>query len=67
MRDQLLVVVRRNGKYFTKRGGWVGDVTNAHVWPLNQARSVARIDIGMPCELVEIVPTLDPLGKTHYA
>jgi len=55
-RDQRIFAILRNEKYYTKARGWTDDLNNAAIWPEKQARSKVKIDIGMPCEIVEVFP-----------
>lgn len=56
-RGQRLYALERNGRYWTG-GGWGADIRLASIYPEKQAKRMARIDIGMPCELVEVMPSL---------
>lgn len=58
-RDQKVFVIGQNDKWFTKSGGWTDDIRLAAMWPEKQAKSKVRIDIGMPCELVEVRPKIE--------
>ena len=56
-RGQRLYALERNGLYWTG-GGWGADIRLASIYPEKQAKRMARIDIGMNCELVEVMPVL---------
>lgn len=58
LRDQKLCVLRRNGKYWLGGSGWTDHIGMAKVFPENQMESRARIDIGMPCEMVYVAPAI---------
>ncbi len=59
-RDQKIGVLRRNGRYWAGGHAWVDRIEQAKVFPVNQLRDKARIDVGMPCELVHILPIENP-------
>lgn len=62
-REQKIYVVFRSGGYLMKSGGWTSDVRLAAMWPEKQARSKVKIDVGMPCELVEVFPQAVPKAE----
>lgn len=65
-RVQRLFAVRRNGRFYgsyKSRTWWCSSIEDACIWPEKQARSKARIDVGMPCELVEVQPVIRPYGE----
>lgn len=58
LRLQKLCVLRRNGKYWLGGSGWTDHIEMAKVFPENQMESRARIDIGMPCEMIYVAPAI---------
>lgn len=58
--DQRIFAIRRKGLYLTKAGAWISDIRRAVIYPHKQARRKAKIDVGMQCELVEVLPVEAP-------
>lgn len=53
--SQNVVAIKRGALYYGgKKHAWTEDFELAWGWLVKQARTVARIDIGMPCELVPL-------------
>lgn len=59
-RNQKIGVLSRNGLYWAGRTSWVEKVEHARVYPINMLVIKARIDVGMPCELLHVVPMINP-------
>ncbi len=59
-RQQKIGVLRRNGLYWAGSTAWVDCIEKAKMFPVAQLRDKARIEIGMPCELVHVMPIADP-------
>lgn len=59
-RAQKIGVLRRNGLYWAGSTAWVERIEAAKVFPVSQLVEKARIEIGMPCELVHVMPIADP-------
>jgi hypothetical protein len=59
-RYQKIGVLRRNGRYWAGSTAWVDRIELAKVIPVNQLRDKARIDVGMPCEIVHVLPVENP-------
>ena len=58
LRNQKICVLRRNGLYWLGSTGWTENIGLAKVFPQDQMHSKARIDIGMPCEMVWVSPAV---------
>lgn len=56
LRGQKVCVLRRNGLYWLGGSSWHEDITLAKMFPADQMEAKARIDIGMPCEMVYVAP-----------
>lgn len=59
-RDQMIGVLRRNGLYWAGGTAWVEQIEKARVYPVKRPAEKARIDIGIPCEIVHILPIENP-------
>lgn len=57
-RSQQIFAIRRKGKWYAKREGWTDQIERAAIYPRKNCERIIRIDIGMACEIVEIVPQL---------
>lgn len=66
VRVQKLHVVFRAGKYLTITG-WHEDIARATVYPSEeQAQRKADLDVGMPCDLIPVLPRpLNPSPQTY--
>lgn len=64
-RSQKLYAIRRDDKFFAKGGAWTPNIEQAFISPEKVARGKVRMDIGMPCDLIEVyprtVPDTDPI------
>lgn len=59
-RQQKVGVLRRNGLFWAGSTAWVDRIELAKMLPIKQLRDAARIEIGMPCELVHVMPMAIP-------
>lgn len=55
-RNQRLYALKRADQFWAGGSIWVDDVRRASVFPERSAKSKMKIDIGMDCEMVEVVP-----------
>ncbi len=58
LRAQKICILRRNGQYWLGGAGWSEKIELAKCFPADQMESKARIDIGMPCEMIYIAPRI---------
>ena len=63
LRNQKICVLRRNSQYWLGGMAFGDDIRFAKVFPEKQAVDKARIEIGLPCEVVYVCPMEIP-GQT---
>jgi len=55
-RRQKLYVLCRNKKFWNGTSLWVSDISLASVYLEQQVKKVVRLDVGVPCDKIEIQP-----------
>lgn len=50
-------------KYYVGKGAWNENIARAFVCPKPQALRLAQIDLGVQCDLVEVIPSLSPVNE----
>ncbi len=55
-RCQKLFVLKRNDLYSIGQDGWTSQIEKADVFPEDQVERAVKINIGMPCRVVQVMP-----------
>ena len=58
LRGQKVCVLRRNGQYWLGGSSWSERIELAKMFPADQMETKARVDIGMPCEMIYVAPRI---------
>lgn len=65
LRGQKVCVLRRNSRYWLGVSSWSESIELAKMFPADQMETRARVDIGMPCEMIYVAPRVIEGAPVH--